>query len=241
MKKFAAILILAAIMTTANVASAQVKLTVSESVRSQYTLDNGNTATNKAVSQTDFFLTLPYRLWVDLWGSTDFHGFVGEVDYGLGWRGEWFDGGIFYYDFSGLFRQDNFGDVVAAHGEIFHRFRLNEQNSLVPFAKFQYVYATSDSDKNSGALTHVGARLATQLSTTLTVNQLIRLTYDSSLFEKDSGLIARYETAINWKVSDRVTLNPAYFKVTIPFAGIRDRGTEYVYGAGLTLSFNLAE
>ena len=114
-------------------------------------MDNGF-ITNPLRSKTCGF-TLPYGFWADLWGSTDFRGaenLAREVDYGLGWSdGQNIDVGVFYFDFAKLFSDEEYGDVIRPHVELFKSFSLNDSHNLTPYVRLEYLIATYMTGDNS--------------------------------------------------------------------------------------------
>lgn len=222
----------------------QVSLDVSASARSQYVVDNGVAVHDEPVGQLDLWFSLPHGLWADLWASTDFNADENgarEVDYGAGWANDWLGVGVFYFDFAGLFSQEEFGDVVRAHVQVSRALKLGGNHSVVPLARFEYLYATEDSDENSAVFGHVGLGHHWQVGR-VGFDQRARLLYDSGIFAGDDGFVGSYSAAVAVPLVPSVVLNPLTFRVSSPLGGIHDaRESEFVFGAGCTVSFDLAE
>lgn len=225
-------------------AFAQVTLDVSPSFKSQYVVSPGIVVHNEPVAQTDLLLSLPLGFSVDLWGSTDFHGDANggrEIDYGLGWANKLLSVWVYYYDLSGLFSQKKFGDIVAASGEIGKSLPISGQQSVRPFAKFEYNHATKDPGDNSGTLTHVGLGHSWNISQKMAIGHNARLLYDSSIFGSDKGIMFSYGFAASYQLTRAITVRPVTLKITAPVAGIHDRGFEPVLGMEMSIRFTLAE
>ena len=214
---------------------------VLQEFRTGYLGNGGQMYSNRSVSQTDIFVEYN-GLRAEAWLSTNFNGEFrendgSEMDWILGYNrdieilnGINLDVGIAYFDCSKLFAGTT-GDTV----ELFFEAAFKTDTDFTPFIRGEFNFATDGGNCNE---LFVGTRHQWKINEEFSINSKIAGVFDLGDGYSDAGTVLLIETGIGWKLSESLTLNPLFVKVTTPLIGSEDRdGTEAVIGTSLSWSF----
>ena len=221
---------------------------ISTAFRSQYVFSNAAVAYDKFVAQPDLFVKLQNGFTMDLWSSIPFDtsdvgdDFGTEFDVTLGWSGEIcgtnVNVGIAYYDMYRVFRADE-SDMFVPFIEASYDFALTPEITMSPYAKIE-VNFTPDGYAGGDAFERIGARCAWKMSDLITLAGNTYVLYDPGILGGDVAWVGSAEASILWDVGHGMILELPYLRVIGPFdstKGADDRGTEFIWGGGLTLMF----
>ncbi len=216
---------------------------------SEYLDDSGGIINHdRPVGQIDFILSHSSGVYLELWGSTGLNGGGISSDYGdefdiyLGWSGEVeefgldLDIGVAYFD---LLPVDTFSgsDVLQPFAMISKEFEIADGQTLTPYGRVEMLFS-DDFDNQGECYFHFGVEHSFGLSESLSVTQKVDLNYDPGLYELDATWIGEYAVALEWSVSELVTINPIMIRLATPLTDVEDdRETEFVWGFGATISF----
>lgn len=171
-----------------------------------------------------------------------------ELDLYLGWSGrmywlenpflnslEW-DVYISYQDYPGLFSRMK-EDYLGLGFEVKKPFELSERHTLSPFVAAEYYYPLSGNGGEQGVYGSVGLKHSWKIWKSISLEQSVRGTYDSGVYGMESGLVGAYTASLQWKATDKLSVDLGLVQYTVPISSFHDRGNELVYGAGIKYAF----
>lgn len=198
---------------------------------------NGKVPYDGPVVQSDVTVSWKNGLYFNLWGQSnlDGHSNAGrEVDATVGWNNRHLKLGLTYFDLNPPLDASR-ADVLRPFLEAPWPIKIGERHTLTPYLRLEYLHATRQSETNSGTFSIVGLRHAWNATSTITLDHVGWLLYDSSVFRSDTGVMGRYELRVRWKVGEKLTIDPLLFKLSVPLSSIDDRGVETMVGAGMSV------
>lgn len=214
----------------------------SSRVWSEYVGSNGGVFHDKPVLQTNLTAAHKSGFYFDIWTSVGLESarlndnFGEEVDLTAGWAGtkfglQWDIGAayIFAYD---LGQTDD--DILWSYAEVKKELSLSDNHTISPFLHLDYYAGTKFQFVKpwiEGGLYHIW-----KLNETVSFDSRFGLLYDTAIFGFDSGFVGKYKGSLNWKLSERVTLELPTIKFSHPFMDDQ-RENEIVAGAGLQIKF----
>lgn len=235
-KMIIAVVVLVVMMAAA--ASAEVSGSVSTKMLTEYVSPVGFVFYDKPVQQSELFVALPAGFYADLWVSMPLDGrnnFGKEVDYTLGWSGEfagtglWLNAGVSYYDCINLFTSK--GDVINPYAKLSKTVVIDEKQSITPFVKIELPFAVHN-DFQIGSRAYLGASHSWKVA-----ERAVFLTDVYVVRDGSKGFVGSLTETVSWKIAEKITAG-ASLTVLQPISSFSDgRKTQVVPAIGLTLNF----
>ena len=213
-------------------------------------LDNTGGIVNldRPVVQTDLILSFDSGLYLELWNSTGLNGGGLSSDYGdeldlfVGWTEEVellgvnLDLGVAYFDILPVGTLTD-TDVIQPFIAVSKNFDVAEGQTLSPFIRTEFIFGGANTNQGETYF-HFGLEHAVEFTDALSLGHKIEVQYDPGIYDFDAGWIGEYAIQFDWNVSKTITLTPISVRISTPLSDVNDeRGTEFVWGFGGTISF----
>jgi hypothetical protein len=221
---------------------------ISTAFRSQYVFSNGALAYDKFVAQPNLFVKLQNGFTMDVWSSIPVDtsdigdNFGTELDFTVGWSGEVYGFNLNlnanYYDMYRVFRADE-SDMWVPTFETSYDFALTPEITVSPYFKLEVNFTTNGATVGE-TFERLGTRVSWKMNDLVTLAGDTYALYDPGILGGDVAWIGSAEASVLWDVGGGVIVEFPYVRVISPFdstKGTDDRGTEIIYGAGMTLNF----
>lgn len=227
----------------------EISATLSFSVWSQYLANSGGMIFhNKPVIQSDLTISFDNPgIYLDLWNSTGLNGGGFSSDYGdefditIGWvyifedSGISVDVGVSRFDILPVGKISD-DDITQPFITISREWQIAENHTIAPYARFEVLWADGG-NPNGETYIHFGTTYDIGLTEDLSLSQKFDICYDPGMFGFDSGFIGGYEVGLGLDL-DSMHIDLFQIRVATPLESLDDdRGTEVVFGAGVSFRF----
>lgn len=214
-------------------------------------LCNGGFMAGDGAGQNDFSFSYTTNNWgrftIEVWISNAFDGGFrtadgNEIDLPIiTWDKDVFKDtnlkiGFGHFDLNPLF-SGNTGDMNELFFEIKHKFEINKNNTLSPFFRLEWNQIVGLGQVSSDIF--VGTYHTWVISPGISLNEKFAAVIDDGR-GSDGGVVGLYYGALNWSVTDHVSIDAPIVKITVPIAGVADReGAQMVGGVGVNYYHNI--
>jgi hypothetical protein len=201
---------------------------------------SGSVLYDKPVIQSDLFISFPCGFYLDLWNSKSLEGkwnenFGNEVDYGIGWAGSVhgysINIGVTYFDEPDVFTLGA-GDILYSHASIAHAYW-----KWMVSATWENYVTMPNTGIEGGNLFSIGIARSFQLHERVQLNTSTAIVYDDGGFGRDDGFLQKGNVGLDWKITEKLTLNAPSVNFYVPISVHDARNTDSVIFAGLTYRF----
>lgn len=203
----------------------------------------GDLLYDRGVVQTDLFVELGKGFYFDLWHSVGADGtgwssgFDDEIDYTLGWAGEFkgidLDFSMAYFDCVDLFKMPG-GDFIYPYVDLSKDLDDRDDHCLRPYVRFAFPYSAKGNEFGHGFHTNLGIKHSWQQDEKLNVAHKANLLFDDGTWGYSKGIIGGYELVLTWQISESMAIELTPVSIISPFISMSDhRKTEAVCGIGI--------
>lgn len=220
-------------------------------ILSGYLCNGGFKASNGAVFQNDLSFSYTTNNWgrftLGVWGSNMLEGGFrtadgNEIDLPtIAWDNDIYKDTNLkikygYFDLAPLF-SGNKGNMQELSIELSHKIVLNKSNSISPFMLLEWNQIAGPGQVSSNL--HIGIYHTGEITQGISLNEKFAAVIDDGR-GSDGGVVGLYYGALNWSVTDHISIDAPIVKITVPIAGVADRdGTQIVGGIGFNYSHNI--